>query len=293
MSQPYLSVVITGRNDDYGVNFLGRINTFIRHLDHHMAGTPDLIELIVVEWNPLDDRDPLYSVLRDAKNMRVRVITVGQELHAQFGAANPVLEFYGKNVGARRAQGEFVLTTNPDVLFSDSLINEIRQRWLKPDCLYRTDRYDFHSEGIEDIDSRDVINFALKNTFQAHTSSGSPRVDPPVAMMALPKSMLAHPHTNACGDFILAPRAAFFQANGLLENTQQKWHIDSYSLLRFINAGFRQIVLTAPACCFHMHHERKPADVAWNVEKALEMGRTIGSPDWGLGEVELPEWTNR
>ena len=125
MSDPYLSVVIVGRNDDYGVDFMARLNTFVRSLDRQVKNHPRLVELIVVEWNPLPDRQPLAEVLTKVNNLCVRIITVPNAVHEQIGHTSPVLEYYGKNVGIRRARGRFVLTTNPDIIFTDHLINEI------------------------------------------------------------------------------------------------------------------------------------------------------------------------
>ena len=82
MTTPYLSVVIVGRNDDYGVNFLERLNTFVRSLDHQVRNYSDLIELVVVEWNPLDDRAPLKDVIVNTNNLNLRIITVPPEIHA-------------------------------------------------------------------------------------------------------------------------------------------------------------------------------------------------------------------
>ena len=43
--KPYVSVVIVGRNDGYGEDFLTRINTFVRSLDHQVREHADLFEL--------------------------------------------------------------------------------------------------------------------------------------------------------------------------------------------------------------------------------------------------------
>ena len=59
-NSPYLSIVIVGRNDNYGVNFMDRMNMFIRSLDHQISKhSKNFLELIIVEWNPLADRKPM------------------------------------------------------------------------------------------------------------------------------------------------------------------------------------------------------------------------------------------
>ena len=57
--RPYLSVVVTARNDDHGGNLLGRMQAFVngwiaQSKRHGLAS-----ELIFVEWNPPQDRPPL------------------------------------------------------------------------------------------------------------------------------------------------------------------------------------------------------------------------------------------
>ena len=52
------------------------------------------------------------------------------------------LEFLAKNVGIRRAAGEYVLTTNCDVFFSRVVLDVLQQGRLDPRVLYRAVRHD-------------------------------------------------------------------------------------------------------------------------------------------------------
>lgn len=293
MTAPYLSVAITGRNDNYGENFLTRINTFVRSLDRQAKMYPGLMELIITEWNPLPDKKPLSEVLAPTTELPVRIITVPPEIHDTLNASSPVLEYYGKNVGIRRARGEFVLSTNPDILLSDAMIQEFSRRWLRKDCVYRTDRYDYTGTGIEQISDEDLGAFAVSNTFQAHLSTGSVDVTVGTNAVDLPKSDPAanYLHTNGAGDFILASREAFFTARGLWESTQQKWHMDSYSVIRLVSSSLKQVVLTNPMCAFHMHHARGEADAAWDANLAMKVAPALGNTNWGLGNINLKEYS--
>jgi hypothetical protein len=295
---PYISIVITGRNDDYGEDFLTRINTFVRSLDHQVRRHADLFELIVVEWNPLPDYAPLIEVLADTTNLPVTVITVPSELHDSLGSTSPVLEFHGKNVGIRRARGEFVLVTNPDILFTQELIDEMAKKNLRLDTVYRTDRYDFNIAGIADIDSSDLIDFAVQNTFVVHAMSGNHSVSLPVLenqrdLSLLPRSNVSAGiwHTNGCGDFMLASRESFFTVRGLYETVQHRWHVDSISLMRFQAAQVRQYVFVSPLCIFHQHHDRKPQDVSFANLDVIGLAQQSGHTDWGFPNCKLPEIT--
>lgn len=294
MTQPYLSIVIVGRNDNYGVNFLERLNTFICSLDYQVRNYPDLIELIVVEWNPLSDRPPLAEVVARTNNLDIRIITVPSEIHNTIGHPSPVLEFYGKNVGIRRAQGEFVLTTNPDILFSNELIAWLNEKKLRTGCYYRTDRHDFIGDGIVDVPIGELVPFAVSKTFVSHiigiAESEDIEVIQPIDIKDLPASLQESRgiHTNGCGDFILASKEVFFTVRGLFENPDVRYHMDSYSVIRMNSYGINQVTVTAPLCIFHQDHERKPVD-AWNVEEAVRIGKTPGNTNWGLQNIDLPE----
>lgn len=293
---PYVSVVIVGRNDGYGDDFVGRISTFVRSLDQQISACPDLLELIVVEWNPEPNYAPLADVLPDTSHLRTRVITVSPELHASLDARHPVLEFHGKNVGIRRARGEFVLVTNPDILFTPQMIDEISQRRLRVDTVYRTDRYDFRRDGIDAVASADLIDFAVKNTFVVHAMANTASVSEPVSenertLDLLPRSGVAPGawHTNGCGDFMLAAREVFFTVRGMYETTEHRWHVDSISLMRFATAQIRQQVWVSPLCVFHQHHERRPQDREFASLDVRSLGQQPGHTDWGFKGQDLPE----
>jgi predicted O-methyltransferase YrrM len=298
MINPYLSVVIVGRNDNYGVNFLDRLSTFICSLDYQVRNYPDLLELIIVEWNPLADRPPLKDVLPKTNNLDIRIITVPAEEHNKIGHPSPVLEYHGKNVGIRRAKGQFVLTTNPDILFTDELIDWLNQQTLRVDSYYRTDRHDFNGEGITEVPISQLVPFACSKTFLSHivstTDSTDVKINSPVALAELPSTPTDSQciHTNGAGDFILASKEVFFTIRGLFESTEHLYHLDSYSIIRLASNSIKQVIVTAPICIFHQDHERKPVD-PWNSEEAIRIGKIPGLTNWGLQNVDLPEITNK
>lgn len=293
MNEPYLSFVIVGRNDDYGVNFMSRLNTFVRSLDHQVKNYPSVFELIVVEWNPLDDRPGLKEAIEQPKNLNLRIITVSPDVHNTIGHSKPVLEYYGKNVGIRRARGQFVLTTNPDIIFTDELIAELAKQNLDSSKIYRTDRYDFVSTGIDAVNPADYTQFALDRTFSCCIEHKSIATEPTAGrtLNSLPASYRNYIiHTNACGDFILAAKDTFFRVNGMWESTTKIYHNDSLSYVRLMLVGqCPQQVFTTPMCIFHQHHDRQRIKEKFNPMVIKELGTSIGSDDWGLKNFDLQE----
>src|ERR1035441_10312403 len=125
--EPYLSVVVTARNDDHGGNLLGRMQVFVDAWINQAKRHNLSSELIVVEWNPPAGRDRLAQALRwpgDTGPCEVRIIEVPPEVHARYrqAAALPLYQMIAKNVGIRRARGEFILATDIDILVSDQLV---------------------------------------------------------------------------------------------------------------------------------------------------------------------------
>ena len=145
--QPYLSVVVTARNDDHGGNLLGRmqafVNAWIGQAKRHGLSS----ELIVVDWNPPQDRPPLIEAIKwpaDTGPCQVRFIQVPAEIHStyQHPAALPLYQMIAKNVAMRRSRGRFILATNIDIIFSDELVRFFAEEQLLSGRMYRMDRHD-------------------------------------------------------------------------------------------------------------------------------------------------------
>jgi len=130
---PYLSVVATARNDDHSGNLSGRTQVFVdawidQGKRHNLSS-----ELILSEWNAPAGRQRLAKALHwpsDTGPCEVRIIEVPPEVPARYrqAAATPWCETIARNVGIRRARGEFILATNIDTVFSDELVRFLASR---------------------------------------------------------------------------------------------------------------------------------------------------------------------
>ena len=70
VSRPYLTMIFTGRNDNFGGDFNERFFRALRfnHESLSAAGVPH--DFVFVEWRPLDGRPYLATVLADARIVR-------------------------------------------------------------------------------------------------------------------------------------------------------------------------------------------------------------------------------
>ena len=284
--EPYLSLVAVSRNDDHGGNTLERTQVFVDSFLEQCARHRLDAELILVEWNPPSEKPSLAEALSWAEASEWaggRVVTVPYERHLMLNYARslPLFQMIGKNVGIRRARGEFVVATNIDILISEELFTYVARRELSPDRLYRCDRFDV-AAAISDPAIRDKLDFAWENivrrnervkpwdlagsTEPAAKLGGSPgwvadsgyfeEAEDHGLRMLTSKAEIPHNamHLNACGDFTLMHRDAWARIGGYGEFELYSLHIDSFGVQCAHRAGCRETWLAPPAVCFHVEH---------------------------------------
>ncbi len=245
---PYLSVVMASRNDGYAGGMLRRLQVSVTALIEQMErfGLPS--ELVLVDWNPPPGKD-LWQAIDWPFTMRrctVRVITVPPWVHATFPFAEklPILIHRARNVGVRRARGQFVLPTSPDILFSNQLVEWFARRELDPACMYRIVRRDVPEKALRytSIDKR--LRFCRSHVQQIHKRDSSYYVDG-----------LPHLFTNAAGDFTLMSRDMYFRVHGIPEERDfHSMHFDGILCFMAHAAGAREVELGAPNRIYHVDH---------------------------------------
>ena len=180
---PYLSVVVTARNDDHGGNLLGRMQAFASGwiAQARRFGIPS--ELILVEWNPPPGRPCLADALQwpaDFGPCQVRIIEVPAELHRRYAHAEalPLYQMIAKNVGIRRARGEFVLATNIDILVSSELAEFFAARRLEDGRMYRIDRHDAMSDVPANAPIQEQLAWCASHLIRINRREGTFNVSP-------------------------------------------------------------------------------------------------------------------
>jgi hypothetical protein len=205
---PYVSVVATARNDDHGGNPLYRMQLFVNCLLEQAERHRLPMELVLVEWNPPADRPRLQDVLHwpESDWCDVRIIEVPAALHATLEHADklPLFQMIGKNVGIRRARGEFVVATNIDILFPDALMGFLAKRSLDGRHVYRLDRVDVPAEIDPAWPLEAQLAFCRKEAIRINkydmtidlVSGRKYRIykDVPIVLRALPHTLVARTH---------------------------------------------------------------------------------------------------
>jgi len=205
-------------------------------------------ELILVDWNPPPGKD-LWSALRWPPVLRqstIRVITVPHRVHRTlpFAEQLPIIIHRARNVGVRRARGEFVLPTSADILLSDELAEWFSRRELDPQGLYRIARSDVPEKTLrfKTVDKR--LAYCRNRVLQVQERARSYRIDG-----------LPHLFTNASGDFTLLSRDMYFRLHGIPEEREfHSMHFDSIFCFMAYAAGAREVELHEPLRIYHVDH---------------------------------------
>ena len=248
---PYLSIVTTSRNDDHGGNMLRRMEVSILGRLEQLEKYRIESELILVDWNPPEDKPLLKDVLTLPEHNRyctIRSIVVPAAIHQRYEHwdKTPMNMLVAVNCGIRRARGQFILPCNIDILYSDELIKCIATRNLKEDERYRIDRCGVDKDVVQCETLEEQLDYCRSNIVQIDGQG------PPSKRESLP-----HLHTNACGDFQLMSRHYWHLLRAYREGDIPSAHADALLSFASYAAGVREVVFKDPLCLYHIDHGYK------------------------------------
>lgn len=279
---PYLSIVVCSRNDNHGGDLTLRMNLFVKGLIQQFNSYQIPAELIMVEWNPPADKENLKAVLPKAPDdsyLSIRFIEVPKSIHSkfQFSEQLPIFQMIAKNVGIRRALGEFILCTNIDLLFSDELMLELSAKKLEKGKYYRANRCDIPSTVDYSLGTEDLLQFAKNNILQRlgkntyypnFQDTTSPLFKyafliPVFQFLSKLKKAISKEERelynaldmNACGDFTLMSKEDWENIDGYPELEMYSLHIDSMALFACAAKGIKQHIFKPEACTYHVSHK--------------------------------------
>ena len=281
MSAPQLSILLTGRHDDYGGDFNARFITTLRFNCARLAERDVAVEVVFVEWNPVPDR-PLLSALlaRECPDLPLRRIVVAPQYHAAFtqNAQIGYLEYLAKNVGIRRATGPFILATNTDVFLGRHVVNTIASGTLTPGTVYRAARHDIKIGADQGRLAWDALEDPSNHV-------RSPVLKPPLL-------------TGGSGDFLLADAATFHELRGFNEVYRAaRAGVDVNFLVKAHGNGYPIVDIGGPV--YHINHTGSfriskaayrddPTDTPWgNLRWHSRHVVYTNSNGWGLADAPV------
>jgi FkbM family methyltransferase len=274
---PYLSIVLTGRNDGAAGDFHERFcrSLEFNHAQLDMRGIPH--EFVVVEWRPATGPATLAEYLAERCAVRapevVRSFVVDAAYHDAL-SLNPRLEhqeFIARNVGIRRSRGAFVLTTSADILLGRGVLDTMQQRTLQPRVLYRAQRIDLKA----DLDGQST-DWSLLEDERNHQPIQ--RIEPPL-------------YSSGAGDFLLLDRDSYLELRGFNEVYRLAGaHVDRNFCLKALSSGLTLTPLDAQV--YHIGHARFDDHTAgdhdqldaidWNDRRWRGAVLYDNDPDWGV-----------
>jgi hypothetical protein len=316
-----LSFVMTARNDDHGEGFLRRMQVCVQSLLEQLRLYRMNAELVIVEWNPPEDRPLLSRALRrpsETNPVSIRFLQVPHHLHRTFKHSDqlPLLQMRAKNVGIRRAKGEFVAVTNADILFSERLMRFLASRRLQTGRMYRVDRLDVPDHLSADWSLQERLQYCNQNVLRRHNRYATVH-DPQSWLKRLltwwdcrnEYPLKRHIHTHGSGDFTLMAKRHWEQLQGYPELDCRAINVDALLCFMAHFGPAPEKFLGSSHVVFHMDHRRMEGDanISPNTTDAvptldweqvyrwgLSMSETrrpmiFNDENWGLGKEILKE----
>lgn len=119
VDRPLLSIVITGRNDNYLGDFKYRITTCINFLCSGLEKISSLekIELLVVDWNSEIGLNRVIDLSLAAKRVTRFIIVPPETAKANSPHGINFRAEMACNVGVRRAKGQYIMSMPADIIF--------------------------------------------------------------------------------------------------------------------------------------------------------------------------------
>jgi hypothetical protein len=280
---PFLSIVLTGRNDHYGGDFAARFFRSLQFNHEQLTARAIAHEIVFVEWAAPPDRPLLFDELARKLPTLDRRVCSWYVVDPEYQSAlslNPrleYLEFLAKNVGVRRALGRFVLTSNCDVYLGRRVLDAMQNRELEPRVLYRAPRHDLNLP--EDVDG---VSWAVLE---------DPR------NLAGPAHVLKRPYMGSgTGDFVLLDRESFHEIRGFNEVYRvARIGIDRNVIVKALASGVEVRDIGGPV--YHQNHEGsyrlnpkayegREAEAPWGDRRWHSNGVSYANPStWGLAKA--------
>jgi len=268
------SVVILTKNDNYGGNLSHRakmcVNSLVENFD----------EVVIVDWKTRNHNTLLSTFVNEVPHLgKIKSIEVSSDLlkekYPHFYQWN-ILEAVGRNVGIRRASGDWIASTNVDIVSTPLDFNN-----LKSNEFYTSSRRDIDEGFHTQFNNYTDLKTALWNNRDSYHDK--PQVHNSTDVWSL---------VVCCGDFQIGTKKVWEQAKGFEESILFGCGIDSNIMKK---ASYYSDIKILPYYLFHLNHgkggerfdgEQTPP-MSNQTSIIQDFTETTNSENWGLNDEDL------
>ncbi|KAB0269713.1 hypothetical protein [Microvirga brassicacearum] len=273
-----ISIVLYGRNDNYGYNLHKRAALSLNCMAEVLSDPAD--EILFVDYNTPDDfptfPEAIQDTLTDKAKRHLRILRVRPSVHARFASRTHLvaLEPVARNVAVRRSNpaNRWILSTNTDMVFvprkGQSLSETVRDL---PKGHYGIPRFEVPEtlwESVDRLNARAVIEAFDRWGWDLHLNEIVAGMSPFLF--------------DGPGDFQLMERADLFAFHGFHEEMLLGWHVDANIAKRFSMVYGHVGDLSAQIFGYHCDHTRQ-------VTPAHRRDAVENNPEEFFHRVERPE----
>lgn len=275
--KPYVSVVLSGRNDGYSAGYVTRVQNYVTALARFAHRFQLCLEFILVEFGAEPGKQLVFELIqwpRDGLYGGARSIIVPPEVAnrpfnhenierylpqdewAMFKNYGPmVYEYVAKNIGARRARGEYILIGNADSLLGPEVVEFIAKRQLEKDFLYRVQRRNMPATMPRDgIDVEQLIQWSLVNSGFEDTKFF--RATPRLRYVNRPGNEERDIYSYNSGDFTLI-HADLFEKSGGFPEAPFNTHVDTIFVMKLWAMPIAPWQSIIEGYMHHQNHDQK------------------------------------
>jgi hypothetical protein len=282
-----ISAVIVSRNDNYG----GHLNERATYCFNSAINTYD--EVIYVDWN-----SSTHSLLYDIKDNiqfkgNFKHIVISSEIASILTNHDPYAQkccdVLARNIGLRRATGDWLISTNIDIIHPkrdelEKILNQIDQNSFYTISRRHTDWTqikEFHNGEIKFNEWETLREYLISNSEERHFEETTVSGD-------------NYSIINCCGDFQIAPRHIWESIRGMEEDLIYSLYADTNIQKKAVMHGFGLKALYTPAL-FHIEHGRGGGGFLDGINKKTNdpyrsitaQEKTLNSDTWGFSETDI------
>jgi hypothetical protein len=244
-----LSAIIISRNDNYG----GHLNERATYAINSAINTYD--EVIYVDWN-----SPTHSLLWDIKDNlqlkgNLKHFVIPPSAASMLTGYNPnaqlCCEVLARNIGIRRAKGDYIVSTNIDIIHPkrediEKLINESDKNTMitlsRREVTWEIIK-EFHGGEIKFQEWDKLRDYIYINSERRVQSEETVKGD-------------NYSIINCCGDFQIAPKHIWNEIRGFEEDLIYPLYADTNVQKKSVKHGFGLKAIFDPPM-FHINHGSK------------------------------------